>query len=370
MCEETAVRSQLGIIEGFYGKPWSFAKRKASIEFMKAHNYCFYMYAPKADRYFREDWQAAVPSPLLSKLKDFGEQLKMQNIQWAIGLSPFNLHQDFNENAKALLLAKLAQIQELGVNWLAILFDDMRGDFPDLAKRQIEICHFVKAHSHFDKLLMCPSYYCFDPILEKVFGLMPENYLQDLGQGLDKSIEIFWTGEKVCSKAYSQAHLQLVENLLHRKPFIWDNYPVNDGARMSPFLHLSAVTGREFCYQDFVAGLAVNPMNEAFLSQIAMASLNDCLSNAQHYDAEASFVHWVNYFLGEAAEALKEDKPLFEMSGLHALSENEKQKLLEKYKRLMTAQNKNYVQDIIDYLQGDYLFDVKDTVPTQLLWEE
>src|SRR5690606_20641005 len=101
---------------------------------MKAHNDCFYMYAPKADRYFREDWQAAVPSPLLSKLKDFGEQLKMQNIQWAIGLSPFNLHQDFNENAKALLLAKLAQIQELGVNWLAILFDDMRGDFPDLAK--------------------------------------------------------------------------------------------------------------------------------------------------------------------------------------------------------------------------------------------
>jgi len=364
------LNQHLGIIEGFYGKPWGFEKREAMIHFMTAHRYGFYLYAPKADIFLREQWQAPVPTPLLEKLQKFGDQLKAHNIQWGIGLSPFNVHQDFNEQAKSALLNKIEQIGSLGVNWLAILFDDMKGDFPDLAKTQIEICHFVKANSHFDKLLMCPSYYCFDPILEKVFGKMPENYLQDLGEYLDKSIEIFWTGEKVCSKDYSQAHLQQVESILQRKPFIWDNYPVNDGARMSPFLHVSAVTGRNHCAPEFVSGLAVNPMNEAFLSQIPMASLSACLDDSANYDAEKNFNIWVEHFLGQAAPAFKEDRTLFEQSGFHALNEQQKQNLIEKYTLLTNDHNKNYLQDVIDFLQGKYLFDVKDTVPTQLLWEE
>lgn len=362
--------SHLGIIEGFYGKPWGFNKRLDMIPFMKAHNYGFYLYAPKADTYLREDWQKPVPEQLLTKLKRFGEALKQNDIQWAIGLSPFNLHQDFNDTAKKQLLAKLQQISALGVSWLAILFDDMKGDFPDLAERQVDICHFIQANTQFDKLLMCPSYYCFDPILEKVFGLMPDNYLQDLGNNLDRNIDIFWTGEKVCSTEYSQEHLQVVAEILKRKPFIWDNYPVNDGARMSPFLHLSAFTGREHCHQTWVEGVAVNPMNEAFLSQIPLASLNDCLENFQNYDAELSFLRWTNQFLGSAAEALINDKALFEKQGLHDLPTEKKQALIEKYSLLINAQNQNYVQEVIEYLQGEYLFDVKDTVPTQLLWEE
>ena len=363
------MKSNLGIIEGFYGKPWGFAKREALIPFMKAHNYGFYMYAPKADTFLREKWQEPVPEPLLGKLKALGKQLKANDIQWAIGLSPFDLHQNFNEQAKKALLAKIEQLSGLGINCLAILFDDMKGDFADLAERQIDICHFIQANSHFDQLIMCPSYYCFDPILEKVFGTMPEQYLEDLGRGLDQSIDIFWTGEKVCSRDYSVEHLETVTGLLRRKPFIWDNYPVNDGATMSPFLHLSAFTGREYCHDQFVSGVAVNPMNEAFLSQIPLASLNECLSNPNTYQAEQSFQTWAKHFLGDAAQALAEDKALFEKQGFHALSGKQKEVLIQKYKTLSHSKNKDLIEELVMYLQGEFISDVKDEVPTQLLWE-
>jgi hypothetical protein len=363
------LKSNLGIIEGFYGKPWGFAKRQALVSFMKAHNYGFYMYAPKADTFLRENWQEPVPAPLLQKLKTLGEQLKESNIQWAIGLSPFDLHQNFNEQAKEALLAKIEQLSDLGINYLAILFDDMNGDFPDLAERQIEICHFVQANFDFDNLLMCPSYYCFDPILENVFGKMPENYLEDLGRGLDPSIDIFWTGEKVCSQAYSLEHLETVSRLLCRKPFLWDNYPVNDGAAMSPFLHLSAFSGREHCHDQYVAGVAVNPMNEAFLSQIPMASLNECLLNPNVYQPQQSFRKWSEHFLGDAAKSFISDKNIFEEQGLHILSEEQKNILIKKYSQFINAQNQNIIEELIEYLQGEYLSDVNDVVPTQLLWE-
>ena len=42
-----------------------------------------------------------------------------------------------------MLAAKLAQLAPLKPDDLAILFDDMRGDVPDLAERQAAIVHFA-----------------------------------------------------------------------------------------------------------------------------------------------------------------------------------------------------------------------------------
>ncbi len=358
----------LGIIEGFYGRPWGFDKRQGSIPFLKEYGFSFYIYAPKADPFLRERWQEPVPDELLAKLAQFGAELRAQSIHWGVGLSPFELHLNFDKQAKEALRRKLDQIQALQVDWLAILFDDMKGDFEDLADRQIEICHFVKEYVDFDRLLMCPSYYCFDPILEQVFGTMPSNYLEDLGHGLDSDIDVFWTGEKVCSEEYSPEHLAQVSQLLRRKPFIWDNYPVNDGARMSPFLHLSQTNGREHCHDEWVAGCAVNPMNEAFLSQIPLASLAKRPQDAKQ--ALQAFEGFSEQFLGQqAAKEFKRDRAIFEEQGLLVLSEEQKATLSKKYQELLNANNFGYISELIEYLNGDYLFDLKDQVPTQLLWE-
>ena len=48
-------------------------------------------------------------------------------------MSPYELYDAFDNAARETLARKLAFFDDLGVADLAILFDDMRGDSPDLA---------------------------------------------------------------------------------------------------------------------------------------------------------------------------------------------------------------------------------------------
>src|SRR5690606_29456104 len=135
----------------------------------------------------------------------------------------------------------------------------MRGDLPELAARQVEVVRWVAERTSADRILVCPSYYTDDPVLDRVFGERPAGYLEELAGGLDPSIGIFWTGEEVCSREVSPGHLRRVAERIGRKPFLWDNYPVNDGQRMSQYLHLRGFTGRPASIAGEVAAHGINP---------------------------------------------------------------------------------------------------------------
>ena len=47
---------ELGIIEGFFGRPWSWTERADAVRFLRPHGYSFYLYAPKADSWLRRRW--------------------------------------------------------------------------------------------------------------------------------------------------------------------------------------------------------------------------------------------------------------------------------------------------------------------------
>src|SRR5690606_27579028 len=115
------------------------------------------------------------------------------------------------------------------------------------------------ARTRAERMIVCPTYYSDDPILDRVFGRRPEDYVSELGRLVDPRIDIFWTGEEVLSREISVAHVTRVTEQLRRKPFLWDNYPVNDGQRMSQYLHLRGSTGRPAELADHVAAHGVNP---------------------------------------------------------------------------------------------------------------
>ena len=52
---------QLGLIEGFFGRPWSWSERAETIACLAPHGYRFYLYAPKSDSWLRRQWQALHP---------------------------------------------------------------------------------------------------------------------------------------------------------------------------------------------------------------------------------------------------------------------------------------------------------------------
>ena len=281
---------ELGLIEGFFGRPWSWAQRSAAVRFLVPHGYRFYLYAPKADARLRRRWQEPYPEAELAELAAFREVCRDAGVRFGIGLSPFELHLQGERGWQAPLGAKLAELAQVKPDDLAILFDDMRGDVADLAERQAAIVHFAAERGIAGRILCCPSYYSDDPILDVAFGPRPPFYLERLGRMLDPAIRIFWTGPEVCARELSPGHLARVAERLGRKPVLWDNYPVNDGPRMSQHLHLRAFTGRPAAIAGQIAAHGVNPASQPWLSRVPLLTLAESYKQGDAYDYGAAFV--------------------------------------------------------------------------------
>ena len=341
---------ELGIIEGFYGRPWSWREREETVAFLAPHGYGFYLYAPKADPYLRRRWREPHPDDLAEGLAGLAARCREAGVRFGVGVSPYEVFRGFDAEAREALARKLAFLDELGVADLAVLFDDMRGDTPELADRQVEVAHWAAERTGADRVLVCPSYYSDDPVLDRAFGRRPEGYVERLGAALDPAIQVFWTGEEVVSRAYSPGHLRRVAEQLGRRPFLWDNYPVNDGQRMSQYLHLRGFTGRPASIAGHVAGHGINPALQAVLTRIPALTLVESYRLGDEY-------RYGNAFRGAAVEVLgeelggmvREDLLVLQDVGLDRLGEREAM-LRERYAGVAHPG----AREIVAWLDGEY----------------
>lgn len=344
------MQPELGIIEGFYGKPWSWEARAQTISFLAPYGYRFYLYAPKADLFLRRRWHEPHPEEAATHLAVLAEHARNEGVRFGTGLSPFELFNNFDAASRDALARKLQFLDDIGIEDLAILFDDMRGDVPDLATKQAEIIDWARARTGATRIIMCPSYYSDDPILDRVFGKRPEGYVEDLGALLDPSIEMFWTGEEVISRQYSSAHLTRVANQMRRKPFLWDNYPVNDGQRMSQYLHIRGFTGRPALNAAHIAAHGINASLQPTLNRIPASTLSDSYRMGDSYQYGDSFRHACVTVLGdELGTRVREDLLTLQDIGLDRLGEKE-QVLRERYANV----DHEGAREIIAWLDGAY----------------
>lgn len=341
----------LGIIEGFYGPLWSWQERRELVQLLAPHGYRNYWYAPKADAFLRRRWSEPHPDAVARELAGFARFCRDQGVRFGIGLSPFEIFNNFDDSAKTALKNKLAAFDDLGITDLAILFDDMKSDTPDLAARQADIIHWVAERSGAGQLMVCPSYYSDDPVLDRVFGQRPDHYLEDLGRALDPSVQVFWTGEEVCSREISPGHLQRVSEVLGRKPVLWDNYPVNDGDRMSRHLHLRGFTGRPAANGQHLAGHAINPALQPTLTAIPAITLALSYQQGAYYQYVQAFRQAAEEVLGsELARQVSADLLVLQDTGLQRISEERHQALIECYGRF----DHPAAREILKWLSGAY----------------
>ena len=55
-----------GVVEGFYGDPWTHENRLDILEFSSARGFNAYIYAPKDDPYHRNLWREKYPAEKLA----------------------------------------------------------------------------------------------------------------------------------------------------------------------------------------------------------------------------------------------------------------------------------------------------------------
>ncbi|KEF30743.1 Hyaluronidase [Marinobacter nitratireducens] len=351
----------LGIIEGFYGPMWNWQERRHLVRTLAPHGYGQYFYAPKADPFLRKRWQEPHPPAAAAELAAFSRFCRGEGVRFGVGLSPYEIFNRFDDDARRALAEKLALLDRIGIDDLAILFDDMRSDAVDLARTQAEIMRWVRDHSSAKNLSMCPTYYSDDPVLDRVFGERPADYLETLGRELEHSVGVFWTGEEVCSREISPGHLKRIGDLLGRKPVLWDNYPVNDGERMSRHLHLRAFTGRPAANAAHLAGHCINPALQPMLTTIPAISLAESYRLGPSYEYGQVFRHVAREVLGhELAEQVLADLLVLQDAGLGRISDEKRQSLQHTYDGF----DHPAANEILRWLAGEYQV-TDDMVATQ-----
>jgi len=298
----------LGLIEGRFGRLWSEAERSHVVATLAGAGYRFYHYGPKADRALRRDWRVGHDAAQTAALVRLSAECRAAGLRFGIAITPVGATHPFDDATRADLVRRIADLDAIGIDDLAVLFDDLRGDLPDLARYQADIVNMCAGLTRATRVYTCPTYYSDDPVLDLVFGVRPDDYLGELGRRLDPAVQVYWTGEEVCSREVGSGHLARVAGELGRPVCLWDNYPVNDGARMSRFLHLRGFTGRPASIADHVSGHAINPAIQAHLGCIPALTLPMVYAQGEGYAYGAAFAAAATQLLGaEFATRLQQD---------------------------------------------------------------
>ena len=333
-----------GVIEGFYGPLWSRAARMDSLAFMAAQGFSTYVYAPKADRWLRDLWRMPWPESAREPLRDVAAACRRLGLRWGVGLSP--LGADARRDREALS-RRLDALAEMEPDMLCLLFDDVRGDAPGLAERQCQLARLCVDHGVAERCIVCPTYYSNDPVLQRLFGPMPADYLSVLGEGLPAGVDVFWTGERVVSPAYRQAELAAVAERLGRRPVLWDNYPVNDFCPHR--LHLQPFEGRPVALLDWCEGQLCNPMVQCRLSWLSLFSLAQAYRDGVLAPVERRWRDALDALCAPALAALlARDAEWFRGEGRDAIEPARRRRLIDEYQAL----NDPLADEVAEWLGG------------------
>lgn len=339
-------------MEAYYGRCWSFEARQRCLALYPELGLENYLYAPKSDRRLRSEWSSPWDIDTFDHLSRLFADSHTAGLKCGVGLSPLGLTDIAVADQRIALREKIAQINELSCHWLGIFFDDMPSVGKSMARYQLEIVEYIASYSNAKKLIVCPSYYTSDQLLEKLFGPRPSSYWEELGKNLPAEVEIFWTGEQVCSRTFKRENIEFIAGEFRRLPTLWDNYPVNDGEKSSRFLNIRPFTQRPGWLQEYTAGHFANPMNQAYLSLLPLATL-PCSYGADDDTQSGRWEAAARKLCPELYRKIWQDSAVFQNEGLDTLDSLDRKQGFRHY----YSSESGFAGEITDWLEGAYTFD-------------
>jgi protein O-GlcNAcase/histone acetyltransferase len=287
-----------GVIEGFYGTPWTIDERMMVLDWMQSFGLNTYLYAPKDDLKQRLLWRTPYTHDETSELKGLIDACHARGVRFVFAISP-GLDMAYAQASEfETLQHRLEQVHQLGVSDFALLFDDIPDTMRDEDRQRFGT--FALAQSHVAnrlfrwlqerdsidaRFLFCPTPYCGR--MQKS-GLGGERYLEEIGQNLDDGIDVFWTGPEIISSQISQNHIDTLTDILRRPPLIWDNLHANDydGHRF----YCGPYSGRPLELRSGVKGILHNPNNEASLNFVPWKTLSDFIHAGETWNPRESYL--------------------------------------------------------------------------------
>ena len=291
-----------GVVEGFYGTPWSHEVRLSLIDTYGRYKMNYYIYGPKDDPYHSSPyWREPYPADEAQEIRELVEACNKNRVNFVWAIHP---GQDikWEESDIQNLLRKFEAMYALGVRAFAVHFDDISGAGTN-PYYQTELMNildddFVKVKGDVAPLIVCPTDYT------RLWANPTERgSLVIYGKELYPSIDVFWTGDAVCSDM-TPSTMEWISSRIKRPALFWWNYPVTDYARhimmQGPVYGLSpTLTANE------TRGLVSNPMEHGEASKLALYSVADYTWNTEAYNPIDSWERGLESLAAEVKDAYR-----------------------------------------------------------------
>ena len=291
-----------GVVEGFYGEPWSHEARLSLIDFYGRFKMNYYVYGPKDDPYHSSPyWREAYPEDEAREIKELVEACKRNRVHFVWAVHP-GKDIKWEESDIQNLIRKFDAMYQLGVRAFAVHFDDIEGagtnPYYQTELMNILTEDFVKAKGDVEPLIVCPTEYT------RLWANPTERgSLIIYGNELNPECDVFWTGDAVCSDM-TERTMEWISSRIKRPALFWWNFPVTDYARhiimQGPVYGLANTMD-----ETKTRGILSNPMEHAEASKLALYSVGDYAWNVAAYNAIDSWERAIEFIAPEVKEAYR-----------------------------------------------------------------
>ncbi len=292
---ESATLPSSGIVEGFYGRPWSHAERRKMMLLLGRIGLGLYIYGPKNDPLHRDEWRTPYGEEEIAKFVELLELGRMVGVTYSFGISPGKDMEMEDEGEKQTLLDKLTPLVEGGFRHFTLLLDDIENDLDEPVDGALGAKHAALADWLLDALEVVAGEDIKLFIVPTVYSTQRQNawpggsdYL-DAMAALDSEIELMWTGTDTFSPTLEAADLADVTARTGRAPAIWDNEHATDGGdAFHGKVYLAPYENRSADLVGAVRGVVTNPMILGAADRLMLGTYADYLLDPAGYDANAS----------------------------------------------------------------------------------
>ena len=302
-----------GVVEGAYGPTWDHAQRERVLRWMPAHGFNAYVHAPKDDLFQRTHWRDPYPPAQQEEFDAETRLARSLGVEWIPNLSPalpliptpalpdrppsrdlcFSCPEDLEAVRR-----KLEPFRAAGARTVMISFDDVTKTLThpqDVAAYGTGDEGFGRANGDFLTRLRA-SYGGAVRVLTvgaDYSGTADTAYLRGLRATLDPAVDVMWTGTGIPAQHWRAEDARAYGEHIGRRPLVWENWTNNDTAGnatpagsvrlfLGPYTRKPDVAGS-------VGGFFFNPMNEADLNLLPLATAGDWMRDPARYRPQRSW---------------------------------------------------------------------------------
>lgn len=304
-------RLGIGVVEGFYGRPFDFEARARLVAALAEQGLSLYLVAPKDGPRHRERWTEPLSPAERGELAELVRLGGALGVRVGYGLAPETwwpggerwLPRDPGARSWSCFDARVRELASLGLETLVLQFDDTwstllpswpgRGRVHALAARRARA--LLSEHAGERAIVaVVPAVY---HRRAQHLGHAARRYLARFAEDAP-GVPLAWTGPRVFSRWVDATELGRLRELVDGAPWLWSNAVTNDWAPLATGASLG-FSGREKLSFGpieslsaealaLASGAVLNAAREPTLFGVIVACLGELARDGRRYDPRAA----------------------------------------------------------------------------------